>query len=235
MADEIPRFSNLGFNPKLPEIELTKIVTAFINDRMLPNDPLLPETDIDRCRPDGQVRNNVPLFPETVGQVRNNVLLLPETQIHRCHLVGQVRNNVPLLAETDIDRCHPVGQIRNNVPSKIIGKFASYHFKHLKPTSIVIESVVDRAEWVDCWDLPSIVLISNTGAHVAYSVPCMVVKKGSLVRSPLSVNILPRNNFNCHPDVFLRFPKQISIVQYYLATNVFQSIWNWTSLKFVVR
>ena len=129
MADEIPRFSNLGFNPKPPETELTKIVTALINDRMLPNDPLLPETDIDRRRP-----------------------------------VGQVRNNVPLLPETDIDRCHPVGQVKNNVPSQIIGKFASYQFKHLRPTSTVIENVVDHTEWVDCRSLHSIVLVSIVGA-----------------------------------------------------------------------
>ena len=49
------RFSKLGFDPKLPENELIKKTTAFINDRMLPNDPLLSESDIDRCHPIGQL------------------------------------------------------------------------------------------------------------------------------------------------------------------------------------
>ena len=54
------RFSKLGFDPKLPENELIKKTTAYINDRMLPNGPLLSESDIDRYHPIGQLRNNVP-------------------------------------------------------------------------------------------------------------------------------------------------------------------------------
>ena len=54
------RFSKLGFDPKLPENELIKKTTAFINDRMQPNSPLLSQSDIDRCHPTGQLRNNVP-------------------------------------------------------------------------------------------------------------------------------------------------------------------------------
>ena len=54
------RFSNLGLDPKLPEIELTKRVTTFINDRMLVNGPILSESDIERCHPIGRPRNNSP-------------------------------------------------------------------------------------------------------------------------------------------------------------------------------
>ena len=53
------RFSNLGLDPKLPEVELTKQVT-FINDRMLVNGPILSESDIERCHPIGRPRTNSP-------------------------------------------------------------------------------------------------------------------------------------------------------------------------------
>ena len=48
------RFSNLGLDPKLPEVELIKRVTTFNNDRILVNGPILSECDIERCHPIGQ-------------------------------------------------------------------------------------------------------------------------------------------------------------------------------------
>ena len=47
------RLTNMKFNPKIGEEELTASVTSFINENMLSNAPQVSINDIDRCHPVG--------------------------------------------------------------------------------------------------------------------------------------------------------------------------------------
>ena len=48
------RLSNIKIDPDLPESDITKEVTAFLNSKILPGDKQVRETDIERCHPIGR-------------------------------------------------------------------------------------------------------------------------------------------------------------------------------------
>ena len=70
--------------------------TAFIKDRVLPNGPLLSESDIDRCHPIGQLRNSVP--SQVIGKFASYHIN------HRVFYAKANLRNTPVFVSEDLTR-----------------------------------------------------------------------------------------------------------------------------------